>query len=102
LAEIFKKVPMQILRASKVISHREETAFGAGTKYAINVRGVYQVDKNNKQLQFLGARRDSLPAFSEDGLRKKAGIQQIFSSALLGMKNGYNRLALNQVESSTA
>ena len=86
---------MQILRACKVISHREGTALGAGTKYAINVRGVYQVDEKNKQLQFLGARPDSLPAFSEDGLRKKAGILQIFSSALLAMKNGYNRLALN-------
>jgi hypothetical protein len=86
---------MQILRAYKVISPGEGTALGAMTKYAINVRGVYQVDKKNKQLQFLGARPDSLPAFSEDGLRKKAGILQISSSPLLAMKNGYNRLALN-------
>lgn len=68
---------MQILRVYKVISHRERTALGAGTKYAINVRGVYQVDEKNKQLQFLGARPDSLPAFSEDCLRKSRNFANL-------------------------
>lgn len=80
------------------VFNREGAVIGSGTKYAVNGRGVFQVDEKNKQLHFLGARPETLPAFSENGYRKSSNF--VGEGSVLGYKTLVERSSTSEFHSA--
>lgn len=69
---------------------KEGVTIGTYTKYAVNGRGLFRIAENDKQLRFLSARPDVIPAFSQESFRKSPNFSG--ESAVVGYKTLIERI----------